>query len=62
MNQNNEKVNPLPPKEEDPQMQSPLITSDGDAYDIPEEGSLGLLAMGYAGIMLWREKRNTAGK
>jgi hypothetical protein len=35
----------------------PLKTEDGDAYDIPENGSLGLLAMGYVGIMLWRNKR-----
>ena len=24
--------------------------------EIPEEGSLGLLALGYEGIMLWRQK------
>lgn len=34
-----------------------LVTSDGTAYEIPEEGSLGLLAMGYTGIMLWRDRR-----
>ena len=27
------------------------------AFEIPVEGSLGLLAMGYAGMKLWREKR-----
>jgi len=36
---------------------SPLITTNLEAYDIPIEGSLGILAMGYTGIMLWREKR-----
>lgn len=35
----------------------PLLTADGLPYEITEEGSLGLLAMGYAGIMLWRDKR-----
>ncbi|MBI5915889.1 MAG: hypothetical protein HY842_10965 [Bacteroidetes bacterium] len=34
-----------------------LKTERGEAYDIPEGGSLGLLALGYAGLMLWREKR-----
>lgn len=38
-------------------MRLPLLTTDGNEYEIPEEGSLGLLAMGYTGIMLWREKR-----
>lgn len=32
-------------------------TENGQLYEIPEEGSLGLLATGYAGLMLWREKR-----
>ncbi len=26
-------------------------------YEIPVEGSLGLLAVGYIGLQLWREKR-----
>lgn len=34
-----------------------IKTEHGDAYDIPEGGSLGLLALGYVGLMLWREKR-----
>ncbi len=34
-----------------------LVGSDGTPYEITEEGSLGLLALGYTGIMLWREKR-----
>jgi hypothetical protein len=29
----------------------------GDKYEIPEEGSLGLLALGYQGIMMWRCKK-----
>ena len=32
-------------------------TRDGAAYDIPEDGSLGLLALGYIGLVAWREKR-----
>lgn len=35
-----------------------LKTEDGQDFDIPEAGSLGLLALGYVGLMLWREKRN----
>ena len=27
-------------------------------YEIPVEGSLGLLALGHIGLQLWREKRN----
>lgn len=37
-----------------------LNTVTGEAYDIPVEGSLGLLALGFAGVMLWREKRAAA--
>lgn len=36
---------------------SALQTEEREAYDIPVEGSLGLLALGYVGLMLWREKR-----
>ncbi len=34
-----------------------LRTANGEAYDIPVDGSLGLLALGYSGLMIWREKR-----
>lgn len=34
-----------------------LCTEQGDTYEVPEGGSLGLLALGYKGVMLWREKR-----
>lgn len=34
-----------------------LLTDDGEAYEVPEEGSLGLLALGYQGIMAWRAKK-----
>ena len=33
------------------------ITVDGKPYDVPEEGSLGLLALGAAGLLAWRKKR-----
>ena len=36
---------------------SVLKTETGEEYDIPEGGSLGLLALGYIGVMLWREKK-----
>lgn len=34
-----------------------LRTEQGEVFEIPEGGSLGLLALGYTGLMLWREKR-----
>lgn len=38
--------------------QPQLINAEtGEAFEIPEEGSLGLLALGYEGIMLWRAKK-----
>jgi len=33
-----------------------IRTIHGDEYDLPLEGSLGLLALGYVGLMKWREK------
>jgi hypothetical protein len=35
-----------------------LKTEHGEDFEIPEGGSLGLLAFGYLGLVLWREKRN----
>ncbi len=35
-----------------------LRDENGRPFEIPEGGTLGLLAMGYKGIMLWREKRS----
>jgi len=32
----------------------------GDVYEIPVEGSLGLLAVGYRGVQAWRKVRNEA--
>ena len=36
-----------------------VITEQGDNFDIPIKGTLGLLALGYLGTMLWREKIQT---
>jgi hypothetical protein len=41
-----------------PTVNTPFITETGEAFEIPEEGSLGLLAVGYSGIVLWRRKRD----
>ena len=34
------------------------ITEKGVAYEVPVEGSLGLLALGYRGLVAWREAKN----
>lgn len=34
-----------------------LKTKDGIPYEVSAQGSLGLLALGYIGLQLWREKR-----
>ncbi|MEM0992917.1 MAG: hypothetical protein AAGI49_07755 [Bacteroidota bacterium] len=39
-----------------------LKTARGQDFDIPEGGSLGLLALGYVGLMLWRERRQQIAK
>jgi hypothetical protein len=37
---------------------APLLrTKDGKPYPIPVLGSLGLLALGYRGVMAWRAKK-----
>ena len=35
----------------------PAMPKPGDVYEIPAEGSLGLLALGYRGLVAWRQKR-----
>lgn len=38
--------------------QPQLINAEtGEPFEIPVEGSLGLLALGYEGLMLWRAKK-----
>ncbi len=32
-------------------------TKDGEPFDIPIEGSLGVLALGDLGLIAWRQKR-----
>lgn len=34
-----------------------IIREDGKTFDIPPEGSLGLLALGAVALKPWREKR-----
>lgn len=35
-------------------------TTDGAAYEVPVEGSIGLLALGHIGLIAWRKKREAA--
>ena len=37
-----------------------LLSANGQPFEIPVEGSLGLLALGYVGLMLWRDTRKNA--
>jgi hypothetical protein len=39
-----------------------LHTPDGKMFDVPVEGSLSLLALGYKGLMAWRAKRIAAAR
>jgi hypothetical protein len=34
----------------------PLITIEGKEFEVPIGGSIGLLALGYRGLMIWRER------
>lgn len=34
-----------------------IKTTSGETWDIPEAGSLGLLALGDVGLKMWRQKR-----
>lgn len=44
------------------EQQVPMMqTADGKEVPVPQDGTLGLLAMGYKGIMLWREARAQSG-
>jgi len=38
----------------------PLRTEDGQPFDPPIDGSLGLLALGDLGLVAWRQKRQKA--
>lgn len=52
MNNTDQSKNNLPPIE--------IKTKDGQKFEVPVEGSLGLLALGYTGLMAWRMKRKQA--
>jgi hypothetical protein len=34
-----------------------LLLPSGSSGEIPEDGSMGLLALGYKGLMAWRQKK-----
>ncbi len=34
-----------------------ILTADGKPFDVPVKGSVGLLALGYRGLMAWRARR-----
>jgi len=34
-----------------------ITTKDGQPFNVPPEGSLGLLALGYKGLVAWRQSR-----
>lgn len=38
-----------------------ILTLEGKPHEIDELGSLGLLALGYRGLLAWREKRSAMG-
>ena len=39
-----------------------IIDPEGKPFEIPVRGSMGLLALGYRGLMAWRAKRIEAEK
>lgn len=34
-----------------------ITTTDGKPFQVPVEGSLGVLALGYKGLVAWRQTR-----
>lgn len=34
-----------------------ITTKEGELFKVPPEGSLGLLALGYKGLIAWRQAR-----
>lgn len=34
-----------------------ITTKDGEVFRVPPEGTLGLLALGYKGLIAWRQVR-----
>ncbi len=43
--------------EKKPQNKITITTADGQPFKVPVEGSLGLLALGYKGLIAWRQVR-----
>lgn len=43
------------------QNQDENMPKPGEKYEIPVEGSLGLLALGHHGLIAWRQKKREAG-
>lgn len=43
-----------------PEKNDAISHADGTPYEVPVEGSLPLLALGYRGLMAWRAKRARA--
>lgn len=49
---------------QDPRLALPegtLTGPDSQPFDVPPEGALGLLALGWVGLRLWREQRQHGG-
>ena len=36
---------------------NPLINNDGISFEVPEEGTLGLLSLGHIGLIEWRKSK-----
>ncbi len=47
----------MKPSENNKQDQIEIKTKTGELFNVPVEGSLGLLALGYVGLIAWRKKR-----
>lgn len=43
-----------------PSEKQPVEYKKGDTYIVPAEGSLGLLALGYQGLLAWRKAQEEA--
>ena len=42
-----------------PQFSGRILGPDGREFDIPPEGTLGVLALGAVGLLAWRRRRGT---
>ena len=55
-------MNEMNPRADIPEPEADIDSPRLIPYEIPVEGSLGLLAVGYRGLLAWREKRAAAGQ